>query len=454
MTTNTTITPEIQALAKLYEKNSSIPESLYTDYDVKRGLRDINGRGVLVGITEISEVDAFIDHADGTRTPINGELYYRGYNINDLIRGSRNTNHYCYEECLFLLLFGSLPNRDQFQRFVQLLNDYRELPPTFLRDILMMAPSKNLMNMMARSVLTLYSYDSYSEDISIPNVLRQCLQLTSIFPMLAVYGYQIYKHYSFGDSLVIHTPSKNLSTAENILYMLRADQKFTPHEASLLDTCLVLHMEHGGGNNSTFTNHLVTSTGTDTYSTMAASLGSLKGMRHGGANIKVVKMMNDIKEHVSDWSDDDEIRAYLTKIVHKEAFDRTGLIYGIGHAIYSLSDPREVLLRKMAKTVSREKHNEAEFELYERVSRLAPQVITKECEVHKGVSANVDFFSGYVYHLLDLPEQLFTPIFAIARIGGWSAHRIEELLYGNKIMRPAYMTVTPHKEYIPLDSRK
>ncbi|MBE5906573.1 MAG: citrate synthase [Lachnospiraceae bacterium] len=454
MTTNTTITPEILALSELYAKNSNIPEALYSDYDVKRGLRDIKGRGVLVGITEISEVDAFIDYPDGTRTPINGELYYRGYNINDLIRGSRTSNHYCYEESLYLLLFGSLPNKEQFHQFVQLLNDYRELPPTFLRDILMMAPSNNLMNMMARSVLTLYSYDRYSEDISIPNVLRQCLQLTSIFPLLAVYGYQIYKHYSAGDSLVIHAPSKDLSTAENILYMLRPNQKYTSHEAKLLDTCLVLHMEHGGGNNSTFTNHLVTSTGTDTYSAMAASLGSLKGMRHGGANIKVIKMMDDIKEHVSDWSDDDEIRSYLTKIIHKEAFDRTGLIYGMGHAIYSLSDPREVLLRKMAKTVSREKGNTAEFELYEHVSRLAPQVISKECEIHKGVSANVDFFSGYVYHhLLNLPEQLFTPIFAIARIGGWSAHRIEELLHGNKIMRPAYMTVTPHKDYIPMDKR-
>lgn len=453
MPTNTTITPEILALSELCRKNSNIRESLYTANDVKRGLRDIKGRGVLVGITEISEVDAFIDHADGTRTPINGELYYRGYNIIDLIRGCHANNHYGFEECLFLLLFGELPNAKQFQHFVQLLNDYRELPPTFLRDILMMAPSKNLMNMMARSVLTLYSYDRYSEDISTPNVLRQCIQLTSIFPLLAVYGYQIYKHYSFGDSLVIHTPSKHLSTAENILYMLRPDQNYTAHEAKLLDTCLVLHMEHGGGNNSTFTNHLVTSTGTDTYSAMAASLGSLKGPRHGGANIKVVKMMDDMKKHVSDWSDDEEIRAYLTRIIHKEAFDHSGLIYGMGHAIYSLSDPREVLLRKMAKTVSREKGNTAEFDLYERVSRLAPQVISKECEVHKGVSANVDFFSGYVYRLLDLPEQLFTPIFAIARIGGWSAHRVEELMYGNKIMRPAYMTDMPHKNYIPMNKR-
>ncbi|MGN0313109.1 MAG: citrate/2-methylcitrate synthase [Lachnospiraceae bacterium] len=451
---NRTITPEILSLAQSCYDHVQQYDKLYEAYHVKRGLRDINGDGVCVGITDISDIISFQEKPDGSRVPVDGELYYRGYNIIDLVRGSRSSNHFGYEECLYLLLFGELPNEKQFSTFVTLLNDYRELPPTFLRDIMMMAPSKNLMNVMARSVLTLYSYDSFAEDISVPNVLRQCLQLISIFPLLAVYGYQIFRHYSCGDSLVIHTPRKDLSTAENILYMLRPDHKFTSHEAKLLDTCLILHMEHGGGNNSTFTTHLVTSTGTDTYSTIAASLGSLKGSRHGGANIKVVHMMEDLKAHVSDWSDEDAIKAYLSKLLNKEAFDKTGLIYGMGHAVYSLSDPREVLLHKVAKTVSKDKGNEEEFLLYERVARLAPQVIANERRIYKGVSANVDFFSGYVYHLLGLPEQLYTPIFAIARIGGWSAHRLEELLYGKKILRPGYMTVTPHRDYIPMPDRK
>ena len=451
---NRTITPEILSLAQSCYDHVQQYDKLYEAYHVKRGLRDINGDGVCVGITDISDIISFQEKPDGSRVPVDGELYYRGYNIIDLVRGSRSSNHFGYEECLYLLLFGELPNEKQFSTFVTLLNDYRELPPTFLRDIMMMAPSKNLMNVMARSVLTLYSYDSFAEDISVPNVLRQCLQLISIFPLLAVYGYQIFRHYSCGDSLVIHTPRKDLSTAENILYMLRPDHKFTSHEAKLLDTCLILHMEHGGGNNSTFTTHLVTSTGTDTYSTIAASLGSLKGSRHGGANIKVVHMMEDLKAHVSDWSDEDAIKGYLSKLLNKEAFDKTGLIYGMGHAVYSLSDPREVLLHKVAKTVSKDKGNEEEFLLYERVARLAPQVITNERKIYKGVSANVDFFSGYVYHLLGLPEQLYTPIFAIARIGGWSAHRLEELLYGKKILRPGYMTVTPHRDYIPMPDRK
>ena len=451
---NRTITPEILSLAQSCYDHVQQYDKLYEAYHVKRGLRDINGDGVCVGITDISDIISFQEKPDGSRVPVDGELYYRGYNIIDLVRGSRSSNHFGYEECLYLLLFGELPNEKQFSTFVTLLNDYRELPPTFLRDIMMMAPSKNLMNVMARSVLTLYSYDSFAEDISVPNVLRQCLQLISIFPLLAVYGYQIFRHYSCGDSLVIHTPRKDLSTAENILYMLRPDHKFTSHEAKLLDTCLILHMEHGGGNNSTFTTHLVTSTGTDTYSTIAASLGSLKGSRHGGANIKVVHMMEDLKAHVSDWSDEDAIKAYLSKLLNKEAFDKTGLIYGMGHAVYSLSDPREVLLHKVAKTVSKDKGNEEEFLLYERVARLAPQVIANERRIYKGVSANVDFFSGYVYHLLGLPEQLYTPIFAIARIGGWSAHRLEELLYGKKILRPGYMTVTPHRDYIPMTDRK
>ena len=368
---NRTITPELMDLASHCKINEHIYEELSLAYQVKRGLRDKDGNGVLVGITEISEVDAFIDNPDGTRTPINGELYYRGYNINDIIRNNnKSSNHFGFEESLYLLLFGELPNKTEFKNFVSLLSEYRELPPTFLRDILMMSPSKDLMNVMARSVLTLYSYDSFSDDISIPNVLRQCLQLISIFPLLAVYGYQIFRHYSCGDSLVIHAPKKELSTAENILYMLRPDHKYTSHEAKLLDTCLILHMDHGGGNNSTFTNHLVTSTGTDTYSAVAASLGSLKGPRHGGANLKVQQMFNDLKLHVKDWENEDEIREYLQSLLDKKGFDKSGLIYGMGHAVYSESDPRAVILKDYAEKLSKEKGLENEFALYDRVERI------------------------------------------------------------------------------------
>lgn len=447
-----THTIELEMLAKKCYDSASPKNDFYAKYNVKTGLRDLGGHGVLVGITDISEVNAF-KTVKGKEIPIQGELFYRGYNIRDLVKGVGRNNHFGYEETLYLLLFGELPTRYDLDDFILRLNDYRELPPSFLRDILMMSPSNNLMNVMARSVLTLYSYDKYAEDISIPNVLRQCLQLTSIFPMLAVYGYQIFRHYQEDSSLVIHSPKPEYSTAENFLHMLREDGKFTEHEAKLLDTCLILHMEHGGGNNSTFTTHMVTSSGTDTYSTIAASLGSLKGSRHGGANHKVVRMIEDLKANITDWNDEEQIREYLTKVLNKEAFDKTGLIYGMGHAVYSLSDPREEILHKLAKTVSKDKGKQDEYELYARVARLATEVIAHERKIYKGVSPNIDFFSGYVYHLLDIPEELFTPLFAIARIAGWSAHRIEELINNNKIMRPAYMSILPHQKYKPIDER-
>ena len=450
--TNRTLTPEIQRLSQICLNNMQIDNELYQKFNVKRGLRDQSGSGVLVGLTDISEVNS-MRTVDGIRYPMNGELFYRGYDIHDLIFGVSSQSCWGYEETLYLLLFGNLPTQQELIDFIELFSGYRELPATFLRDILMMAPSKDLMNMMARSVLTLYSYDSYADDISIPNVLRQCLQLTSVFPLLAVYGYQIFRHIHDGESLVIHSPSSYRSTAENILMMLRPDSSYTPAEAKLLDICLILHMEHGGGNNSTFTSHLLSSSGTDTYSTIAASLGSLKGVRHGGANIKVVQMMQDLKNHITDWKDEDAIRVYLSNVLNKNAFDHSGLIYGMGHAVYSLSDPRAEILKDFAKTVSKEKRRTNEFDLYETVSRLAPKVIQDERKIFKGVSPNVDFYSGFVYELLDLPSQLYTPIFAIARMAGWSAHRIEELASNGKIMRPAYMSMSEHRIYAPIDKR-
>ena len=450
--TNRTLTPEIQRLSQICLDKMQIDNELYQKFNVKRGLRDQSGSGVLVGITDISEVNS-MRTIDGIRYPMNGELFYRGYDIYDLIFGVSSESCWGYEETLYLLLFGNLPTQPELFGFIDLFSGYRELPATFLRDILMMAPSKDLMNMMARSVLTLYSYDSYADDISIPNVLRQCLQLTSVFPLLAVYGYQIFRHIHDGESLVIHSPSNARSTAENILMMLRPDSSYTPAEAKLLDICLILHMEHGGGNNSTFTSHLLSSSGTDTYSTIAASLGSLKGVRHGGANIKVVQMMRDLKNHITDWKDEDAIRTYLSNVLNKNAFDHSGLIYGMGHAVYSLSDPRAEILKGFAETVSKEKKRTKEFDLYETVSRLAPQVIQGERKIFKGVSPNVDFYSGFVYELLDLPSQLYTPIFAIARMAGWSAHRIEELASNSKIMRPAYMSMSDHRIYAPIEQR-
>ncbi len=454
MTTNQycEITPELECLAAKSAQCAQIDPDLYTKYDVKRGLRDLSGKGVLVGLTEISEVCS-TKEVNGERVPADGELFYRGYNVRDLIAGIDETSHFGFEECTYLLLFGELPTGQQLADFTKMLGEYRTLPTSFVRDIIMKAPSKDMMNTLARSVLTLYSYDDMADDVSLPNVLRQCLQLISLFPLLSVYGYQAYKHYHDGASLFIHSPKPEYSTAENILHILRPDSKFTPLEAKLLDIALILHMEHGGGNNSSFTTHLVSSSGTDTYSTIAASLGSLKGPKHGGANIKVVKMFDDMKAHLTDWNDEEAIARYLTALLHKEAFDRAGLIYGMGHAVYSLSDPRAKIFRSFVERLSAEKGCEKEFALYSTVERLAPEIIAKERKIYKGVSPNVDFFSGFAYSMLDLPAELYTPIFAIARIAGWSAHRLEEITGNGKIMRPAYLNVKERRPYIPMDKR-
>lgn len=454
MTTNQfcEITPELECLAAKCAECAQIAPDLYTKYDVKRGLRDLNGKGVLVGLTEISEVCS-TKEVNGERVPADGELFYRGYNVKDLISGIDEKSHFGFEECTYLLLFGKLPTRTELADFTNMLSYYRTLPTSFVRDIIMKAPSKDMMNTLARSVLTLYSYDDMADDISLPNVLRQCLQLISLFPLLSVYGYQAYNHYHDGASLFIHSPKPEYSTAENILHILRPDSQFTPLEAKLLDIALILHMEHGGGNNSSFTTHLVSSSGTDTYSVIAASLGSLKGPKHGGANIKVVKMFDDMKQQVKDWTDEEEISRYLTALLHKEAFDHAGLIYGMGHAVYSLSDPRARIFRSFVERLSAEKGYEKEFALYSAVERLAPQIIAKERKIYKGVSPNVDFFSGFAYSMLGLPVELYTPIFAIARISGWSAHRLEEINGNGKIMRPAYMNVGEHHTYVPIDER-
>lgn len=446
------ITPELLQLSEQCVNASTIPPELYGKYDVKRGLRDINGKGVLVGLTEISDVVS-TKIVNGETVPAQGELYYRGYNVKDLIRGQADSNHFGFEECVYLLLFGKLPTETELQSLNQLLAEYRTLPTSFVRDIILKAPSKDMMNTLARSVLTLYSYDERANDTSFANVLRQCLQLISLFPELSVYGYQAYEHYHNGASLFIHASKPEFSTAENILHLLRADSKFTPLEAKLLDIALIIHMEHGGGNNSTFTTHLVSSSGTDTYSVMAAALGSLKGPRHGGANIKVVQMFDDLKKQVKDWADEEEIAAYLKALLHKEAFDKAGLIYGMGHAVYSLSDPRAEIFESFVERLSKEKGQEKEFQLYSTIARLAPQIIADERKMYKGVCPNVDFYSGFAYSMLDLPLELYTPIFAIARVAGWSAHRMEELAGRGKIMRPAYKNVQEHLTYIPMKER-
>ncbi len=446
------ITPDILALSKYVASANQIDPDLYTKLDVKRGLRDINGKGVLAGLTEISEVQS-TEKVNGISVPCEGQLFYRGINIQDIVKGFLVEKRFGYEETTYLLLFGRLPNKTELRDFKNLLATYRTLPTSFVRDIIMKAPSQDMMNTLARSVLTLYSYDDRADDISIPNVLRQCLQLISLFPMLSVYGYQAYRHYHDAQSLFIHSPKPELSTAENILHILRPDSSYTELEAQILDIALVLHMEHGGGNNSSFTTHVVTSSGTDTYSVIAASLGSLKGPRHGGANIKVVKMIEDMKQHVKDWNDEDEVKTYLRALLNKEAFDHAGLIYGMGHAVYSLSDPRANIFKAFVQKLATAKNRIDEFNLYSMVERLAPVVIGEERRIYKGVSANVDFYSGFVYSMLDLPTELYTPIFAIARIVGWSAHRLEELVNNGKIIRPAYQSVSERKPYVPIDQR-
>lgn len=433
-------------------KKGAINPELYSKYEVKRGLRDADGKGVLVGLTEIGEVHSYILD-EGEMVPVPGRLIYRGYDISDLVKGFMEDNRFGFQETAYLLLFGNLPNKDQLKDFQKLISQYQKLPENFARDVILNAPSKDIMNGLARSVLALYTYDDNPDDTSLRNVIKQCIKLIASFPSLAVYSYQAYTHYHGNQSLVIHSPQPDLSFAENILYMLRPNHKYTELEAKLLDIALVLHAEHGGGNNSSFVTHVVASTGTDTYSCIAAALGSLKGPKHGGANHKVIQMFSDIKEQVKDWEDEEELKKYLSRILMKDAFDRSGLIYGIGHAVYSISDPRAVILKRYAEKLAQEKGLDKEFNLYAKVEQLAPQVITQHVRNSKDVSANVDFYSGFVYQMLNLPMEMFTPIFALARIAGWSAHRLEEIVNGGKIIRPAYKSVVPRQKYVSLNDR-
>ena len=443
----------LSKLSRMAEESGLIKPELYRKYEVKRGLRDLDGKGVLVGLTEIGEVHSYIID-EGEKVSVPGRLIYRGIDIRDIVKGFIDDDRYGFEETAYLLLFGNLPDQNAQKEFAELLSLYQRLPEDFARDVILKAPSKDIMNTLARSVLALYSFDDNPDDTSMQNVLSQCLRMIACFPSLAVYGYQAFSHYHGNQSLYIHSPRADLSLAENILAMLRPDSCYTKLEATLLDLALVLHAEHGGGNNSSFVTHVVTSTGTDTYSAMAAAIGSLKGPRHGGANIKVVQMFEDMKDKLKDWEDDEEIERYLNQILSKDAFDRSGLIYGIGHAVYSISDPRAVILKGYVSQLAQEKGLEDEFKLYSKVEILAPQVIAKFYTMYKSVSANVDFYSGFVYKMLNIPTEMFTPIFAISRIVGWSAHRIEEIANSGKIIRPAYKSVAPRRSYIKMDERQ
>lgn len=442
---------KISELSKTASVNNAIAADLYEKHDVKRGLRDKNGKGVLCGLTEISEVTSW-EMKDGVRTAIPGILCYRGYNVKDLVRNCVEENRFGFEETVYLLLFGKLPNGRELYEFTEMLSEFRVLPRNFVRDVIMKSPSKDMMNMLAKCVLSLYSYDPDPENILLSNVLRQSLQLIAQFPLLAAYSYRAYRYDAMDASLIIHKSRPEYSTAQNILHILRKDSKFTDLEAKVLDVCLTLHADHGGGNASTFTTHLATSTGTDTYSSTAASLGSLKGPKHGGANIKVMQMFENIKENVKRWNDK-SVREYVAKILNKRAFDRTGLVYGIGHAIYTVSDPRAEVLQIYAEKLAVEKGREDEFHLYETVARAASDILCEQKNLVKPVCPNVDFYSGFVYSMLKLPPALFTPLFAVARIAGWSAHRMEELVSGGKIIRPAYQCVSDRREYIPLAKR-
>ncbi len=446
------ITPYITELAELSNRNNGIQSEMYNQHHVFRGLRDVNGNGVVTGLTEISRIKAK-EVIDGIEYPCEGQLFYRGVNIRDIVCGFMKDKRFGFEETVYLLLFSELPTAEKLARFKTELAEYRSLPTSFVRDMILKAPGKDMMNILSRCVLALYAYDEDPDNVSVANVLRQCMQLIAVFPMLAVYSYQSYQHYHCGKSLFIHMPEKELSTAENVLRLLREDGSYTKLESTVLDLALVLHAEHGGGNNSTFTTHVVTSSGTDTYSAVAAALGSLKGPRHGGANIKVVHMFEDMKKSI-DISDKGQIEDYLVKLLEKQAFDRAGLIYGMGHAVYSKSDPRADLLMKCAADLAKEKGCEADYELYTTVAQLAPDIIASKRKMYKGVSANVDFYSGLIYQMLELPCELYTPIFAIARIAGWSAHRIEEIQNAGKIIRPAYISVKPEVSYVPLEKRK
>ncbi len=442
----------LDAWAEITQRAGRVDPRLYVEYDVKRGLRDQNGIGVLAGITRIGDVVG--TRAEGDQlVPAPGRLLYRGIEITDLVDGFVAEGQPGFEETTYLLLFGELPARSDLEEFDEYLSGMRRMPRSFVHDGIIRMPSRNIMNAMMRGVLGLYTLDPQSDDISIRNVLRQSLHLIAKFPMLAVYAYQAYLDEFHDKSLVIHRPEPGYSTAENFLHMLRRDSSFTDLEAQVLDLTLVLHAEHGGGNNSSFTTHVVSSTGADTYSTIAAALGSLKGPRHGGANLKVVQMFDDLRANVTDWEDDEQIADYLHRLLNKEAFDRHGLVYGMGHPVYSVSDPRAVILRDFAEQLAAEKGYSDEFALHTRVERLAPLIISAQRRVFKGVSANVDFYSGFVFRMLDIPAELYTPLFAISRVVGWSAHRLEELASGSKLIRPAYKSVSPPRPYVPMVDR-
>lgn len=445
------ITDYTDEQVKLCVKNDQIDKNLYQEYGVKRGLRDEQGQGVLTGLTNISQITAF-KNVNGEKIPCDGELLYRGYNVRDLVNGAAD-KRFIFEEGAYLLLFGDLPDNEQLAKFREALNNSMDFPTNFTRDVIMKAPRVDIMNSMTRSILTLACYDDRQDDLSLSNVLRQCIMLISNFSMMAVYGYHAYNHYDNNGSMYIHRPDSNLSIAENFLRMLRPDKSFTELEARVLDIALLLHMEHGGGNNSTFTTRVVTSSGSDTYSAIAAAMSSLKGRKHGGANLQVMKMMDDIKSHVSDFSDEEEIASYIDKILNKQAYDRQGLIYGMGHAVYSLSDPREQVFRKFVEELAHDKGKDKDLMLYENIEKIAPMLIAKERKIYKGVSPNVDFYSGFVYEMLGIPRELYTPLFAIARIAGWSAHRMEELVTTDKIIRPAYKSLVTGREYVPRDLR-
>lgn len=446
------ITPELVKLAKLCEERDVIDSDLYAKYEVKRGLRDVNGKGVLTGLTEVSTINSS-KIIGGKSVPCDGELFYRGYNVKDLTSGFIKEDRFGYEETVYLLLFGELPTPAQLDNFKALLGGYRKLPLNFTRDVIMKVPSKDIMNAMAKSILSLSYHDNKANDISVPNVLRQSIELIANFPTIAVYSYLAFRHYELGRGLYLHNPKPELSTAENILRLLRQDKGYTHTEAKVLDLALVLHAEHGGGNNSTFTTHVVTSSGTDTYSSVTASLCSLKGPKHGGANIKVKLMFDDLKKHVTDWDDEDALRKYLSDLLDKKAFDKAGLIYGMGHAVYSISDPRAEILKNSVAQLSKEKGRDKEFKLYQDVEKIAKEVIAEKRKIYKGVSPNIDFYSGFIYNMLEIPDELFTPLFAVARIAGWSAHRIEELINAGKIIRPAYMSVAEERDYLPISNR-
>lgn len=443
----------IEKLSILAERNDPINPGLYQKYDVKRGLRNANGTGVLVGLTRIGDVVGYEVGANKEKIPVPGRLLYRGYDVVDLIRDAEANDDYCYEQCAYLLLFGELPNKAELAEFRAFIGESRTLPPNFTEDMIMKAPSQDIMNKLARGVLASYSYDENPEDRSIENNLRQCIELISRFSTLAAYGYQARRRYYENKSMYIHNPLPELSTAENFLHLIRPDCQYTKLEAEILDLALILHAEHGGGNNSSLTVHVVSSADTDTYSAIAAAVGSLKGRRHGGANIRVVEMMDEIKANVKDWANEKEVRGYLYKIAKKEAFDYSGKIYGMGHAVYTISDPRALLLREKARKLAEEKNCMEEYNLYRMVEDIAPEIIMEVHHSDKQICANVDLYSGFVYTMLNIPRELYTPIFAISRIAGWSAHRIEELVAGGRIYRPAYKNVCEERKYVPLDRR-